>query len=74
MLEENQVEQGKSVLDNPIIAKEEALLKPQPVKKSKMWIFKLILVLLILGVVLYLFMNSEKIQSFVNSYFNNVLS
>lgn len=66
--------EDKGALDNPRIAQEEALLKPEAAKKSKAWIFKLILVLVVIGVVLYLFLNAEKIQSFVNTYFNNILS
>ena len=67
MLDENN---NKSVLDNPRIAQEEALLKPEAPKKSKAWIFKLILILVIIGAVLYLFMNPEIITNPVNKFFN----
>lgn len=73
MLDENQTgqaDQEKSVLDNPVIAQEEALLKPEAVKKSKAWVFKLILILVIIGVVLYLFMNPEIMTDPVNKFFN----
>jgi hypothetical protein len=45
-------------------------LKP---KKSKEWIFKLILILIVVGVVYYFFKNPEGIQSWVNNFFGKLL-
>ena len=75
MLEENQAGGqsaqlgNQSVLDTSRIKMLESLLGPEPVKRSRAWIFKLILVLIIIGVVLYLFMNPEIITNPVNEFF-----
>jgi len=69
MLDENK----NSILNNPQIAREESILRPQPAKKSKAWIFKIILVLLILISITYLFFNTDKIQEFANNFFSNIL-
>jgi hypothetical protein len=42
-------------------------------KKSKGWIFKLILILTVIGIVYYLFRNPEGIQSWVNDFFGKLL-
>ncbi|MEA2037532.1 MAG: hypothetical protein U9O94_08535 [Nanoarchaeota archaeon] len=49
------------------------VITPSPTK-SKAWLWKLILVLIIIGFVLYLFTHPEVIRDFTNKYFNNLLS
>ena len=63
------LENNKSVLDNPEI-KSESTLGP---KKSKAWLFKLILILIVIGVVYYFFRNPEGIQSWINDFFGKLL-
>jgi len=60
------LEDKNSVLDNPKIKREEASL--EPVKKKKRWMFKLILILIVVGVVYYLFKNPEVIMEPVNKF------
>jgi len=62
----------KGVLDKPQIVREE-MVRTEP-KKGKGWILKLILILLVIGLVLYLFLNPEGIRNFVNNFFENLLS
>jgi len=63
----------KSVLDNPRIQREEALLKQEPVKKGKFGlILKIIFILAIIGVVLYLFVNPEIIRDPINQLFGRL--
>jgi len=67
MLEEN-----KSVLDKPEILRREATLT-QPVKKGKGWIFKIILIIIIIALVLYLFTHPDVIVNPVNNFLENLL-
>jgi hypothetical protein len=68
MLENN----PKGVLNKPEIIRREAMI--EPVKKKGHWLFKLIIILLILGLVYYLFTNPEVIQNFANNFLSNLLS
>ncbi len=63
------------ILNNPRIQEEEALIRAQSgaVRKKKWWIFKLILILILLLVGFCIFLYPEKIQDFVNNFFENLL-
>ncbi len=62
----------KSVLEKPSILRREAIVR-EPVKKGKRWVFKIILILVVIGLVYYLFRHPEVIQDPVNSFFGNLL-
>ena len=64
MLEDNQ----KGVLDKPSILRRESTID-EPVKKGKGWIFKIILILIIIFVVYYLFTNPDIIMDPVDKFF-----
>ncbi len=58
---------GKSVLDKPEIVRREAAI--EPVKKRREWIFKLFLILIVVGLVYYLFTHPEIVRDPVNKFF-----
>ncbi|MBW2974966.1 cytochrome P450 [Candidatus Woesearchaeota archaeon] len=66
MLEEERKQ--KSILDKPDILRREGTLT-QPVKKGKGWLFKLILILIVAGLIYYLFTHPEIIRNPVNEFF-----
>lgn len=51
----------------------EAVRKPEPATKGKTWVLKLILILIVIGLILYLFMHPEAVLNPVNEFFNNLL-
>jgi len=55
------------ILNKPEILRRESTL--EPTKKKKHWLFKLILILIVVGVVYFLFTNSELITNPVNKFF-----
>lgn len=59
----------KSVLDNPEILRRETALG-RPIRKKKGWMFKLILILIILAVIYYLFTHPALIRDPVNRFFS----
>jgi len=59
--------------DKKMVQQEENILKQPVKKKSYGWVFKLILLLVIIGVVLYLFANPSIVQEPVNDFFNGLL-
>ncbi len=62
------------MLDEKKLAMEEQVRKPETVTTGKKrWLFKLILILIIIGVVYYLFRNPDVIMSPVNKFFSNLL-
>lgn len=63
MLEEN----PKDVLDRSDIARRESMVRP--VGKKRHWLFKLILILIVIGGVYYLYMNPDLIMGPVNKFF-----
>lgn len=67
MLEDNK----RKILDNPKVLREE--IAREPAKKPKAWVFKIILILVIIGLILYLFMHPEGIQNWVNKVLENLL-
>lgn len=67
MLEEN-----KSILNKPEILRRESTLT-QPVKKRKGWVFKFILILIVIGLVYYLFTHPDVIRDPVDRFFGNLL-
>jgi len=56
--------------ENKPLGNIDTALKP---KKSKKWLFKLILILIVIGLVYYFFRNPEGIQSWVNNFFGKLL-
>jgi len=70
MLELNKVGgQSKSIVDRPDLAMREASIREGPKKGKASLIFKIILVLVIIGVVYYLFRNPDIIRDPVNKFF-----
>lgn len=65
--------ENKGILDNPRIQKEEAALKTEPIKKKSRWLFKLILILIVIGIVYYFFKNPEGIRNWFNSFLDKLL-
>ena len=57
----------KSILDKREILRREATL--EPVKKKKRWLFKLILILIVAGLVIYLYMHPEIMRNPVDKFF-----
>ncbi len=57
----------KNVLDRPDISRREAMVRP--VGKKRHWLFKLILIVIGIGVVYYLYMNPDLIMGPVNKFF-----
>ena len=62
------LDNNKSNLGNSGV--KDTALKP---KKNKAWLIKLILILIVIGVVYYLFRNPESIQSWVNNFLGKLL-
>ncbi len=70
MLEQEPDTERSEILDNPRIQREEALLRPEPVKKGKFGlILKIILVLVVLFFIFYLFINPDMLRNPVNEFF-----
>ena len=68
-----QNEEGSKILDNPRIKAHEELLESQKPKKGSWWLFKLVLIVAIIALLFYLFMHPQKIQEFVNQFFEKLL-
>ena len=73
MLDEKKLLKERLLKERLLKEKEEALFKKTPIKKSKGWMFKLILILIIIGVIVYLFMNPGTIQNLANRFIGNLL-
>lgn len=71
MQEDNKTE----VLNKPEIIRRESMVRGEPAvkAKSRKWIFNLILMLVIIGLILYLFTHPEGIQNWVNNFFEKLL-
>ena len=62
------------MLDENKLAREEMVRKPETaVKGKRSWMFKAFLILIVMGIVLYLFTNPDRILDPVNKFFNNLL-
>jgi len=57
----------KGILDNPEILRRESTLT-QPVKKSRGWLFKFILVLIVIGLLYYLFTHPDIVRNPVDKF------
>lgn len=62
MLENN----PKDVLNNPQLSRREAAL--EPVKKKGGWFFKFILILIVIGIIYYLWTHPEIMRGPVNNF------
>jgi len=65
--------ENKSQMQSQNLLKSAAATKTEPAKKSTGSLFKLILVLAIIGLIVYLFLHPEVIQGSANKFFNNLL-
>jgi hypothetical protein len=60
--------EDKNILNKPEILRREAALR-EPVRKKRGWLFKLILILIGIGLAYYLFTNPDIIIDPVNKFF-----
>ena len=70
---DNKIPEESSILNKPHIKAHEELLESQKPKKGSWWLFKLVLIVAIIALLFYLFMHPQKIQEFVNQFFEKLL-